>query len=457
MKQWVRTSIIVVLFGTGLAAQQLPTGTPESVGISTERLDRMHKGMQGFIDRKEAGGVVTLVAREGKVVDVKAYGFQDVESKKAMRPDAIFRIASMSKPITSVAVMMLYEDGKLQLNDPISKYIPSFKSQMVVTKDASGATKMVPAQRVITVRDLLTHRGGLSYGFLDSGPVGDSYRQTGVSDGLTLTAGTIAENVDRLAAAPLLSQPGSAWNYSLGVDVLGRVIEVASGMPFDVFLRERIFKPLDMEDTSFEVPDSKWSRFATVYSPDGSGGIRPMKDPETFVNTIMSPLAYYKSGKKYFSGGAGLTSTTQDYSRFAQMLLNYGELDGVRLLSPKTVELMTTSHTADLPVGGLLGPAGNFGLGFRITVDLGASQALGSSGMYGWGGIYGTNFWVDPKEQLMAVVMVQRYPGSTVAAAFQQLTYQALTRSAYLPVPKSEPSKRTASAGSNRASATSSR
>jgi CubicO group peptidase (beta-lactamase class C family) len=440
MKRWASALIVAVLLACGISAQQLPTAPPESVGISTERLDRMHRGMQGFIDRREAGGVVTLIAREGKVVDVRAYGFQDVESKKPMRADTIFRIASMSKPITSVAVMMLYEDGKLLLTDPISKYIPSFKNQTVVAKSEGGATSTEPAKRPITVRDLLTHRAGLSYGFLDSGPVGDSYRKTGVSDGLTVTAGTIAENVDRLAAAPLLSQPGSEWHYGLSVDVLGRLIEVASGMPFDVFLRDRMFKPLGMTDTGFEVPDAKWSRLATVYSPDGAGGIRPMKDPETFVNTIMSPIAYYKSGKRYFSGGAGLTSTAQDYARFAQMLLNGGELDGVRLLSPKTVELMTTSHTADLPRGGLLGDAGNFGLGFRVTVDLGASQTLGSAGMYGWAGIYGTNFWVDPKERLFAVMMVQRYPGSTVAASFQALTYQSLTRSAYLPAPKaSEP------------------
>jgi CubicO group peptidase (beta-lactamase class C family) len=387
--------------------------------------------------------------RDGKMVNFHATGYQDKDSKTPMRTDTIFRIMSMTKPITSVAVMMLYEEGKLLLNDPISKYIPSFKSQVVLTKDASGAAKTVPAQRVITVRDLLTHRAGLTYGFLDSGPVGDGYRSTNVSDGLTVTAGTLAENIDRLAAAPLLSQPGSAWNYGLSVDVLGRLVEVASGMPFDVFLRERIFKPLRMEDTSFEVADSKWARLATAYSPDGAGGIRPMKDPETFTNTIMSPIAYYKSGKKYFSGGAGLTSTIQDYSRFAQMLLNYGELDGVRLLSPKTVELMTTSHTSDLPPGGLLGPAARFGLGFRVGVDLGASQTLGSDGMFGWAGIYGTNFWVDPKEQLFAIVMVQRYPGSTVAASFQALTYQALVRSAYLPAPKSgEPAKRTASASS---------
>lgn len=432
MKRWARALTLVVLCGSALLAQPLPIAAPESVGISTERLERLHRGMQEFVDRHEVGGIVTLVARDGKVVDLHAFGFQDVESRKPMRNDTIFRIASMSKPITSVAVMMLYEEGKLQLTDPISRYIPSFKKQRVVDR-AAGGTATVPAQRDITIRDLLTHRSGLSYGFLDSGPVGEAYRHGGVSDGLTVTTGALAENIDRLAAAPLLNQPGAEWHYSLSTDVLGRLVEVASGQSFDVFLRERIFKPLGMTETSFDVADAKWSRFATVYSPDGSGGIRPMKDPETFGNTIMSPLAYYKAPKRYFSGGAGLTSTIQDYARFAQMLLNGGELDGVRLLSPKTVELMTTSHTSDLPAsGGLMGPGAAWGLGFKITTDLGASQTLGSPGIYGWSGIYGTNFWVDPKEHLVAVMMVQRYPGAPVAASFQTLTYQALTRSAYM-------------------------
>jgi CubicO group peptidase (beta-lactamase class C family) len=211
--------------------------------------------------------------------------------------------------------------------------------------------------------------------------------------------------------------------------VLGRIVEVVSGQSFDVFLREKIFKPLGMTDTAFDVSDAKWPRLATVYAPDGAGGVRPMKDPESFGNTHMSPLAYYKAPKRYFSGGAGLTSTARDYARFAQMLLNGGSLDGVRLLGPKTVELMTGSQTSDLPpIEGLLGPGAQFGLGFRVVTDIAATQTQGSVGLFGWRGIYGTVFWVDPKERLVAIMMVQRYPGSTVAAGFQPLVYQALTR-----------------------------
>jgi CubicO group peptidase (beta-lactamase class C family) len=426
MKRLAHVLMLIVLLGGGLAAQNLPGAAPESVGFAPDRIARIHQRMQRFVDEKDVSGVVTLVAREGKLVDLHAVGFQDVESRTPMRTDTIFRIASMTKPITSVAIMMLYEEGRLLLTDPVSMYIPSFRKQRVMGKEP-GST--VPVQRESTIRDLLTHRSGLTYGFLNGGAVGDTYRKTGVSDGLTVTPGSLAENIDKLAAAPLVSQPGEAFNYSLSTDVLGRVVEVASGMRFDEFLRTRIFEPLAMKDTSFTVPDAKWSRFATVYAPDASGGIRPMKDPETFINTVMSPIAYYKEPKTYFSGGAGLTSTATDYSRFAQMLLNGGVLDNVRLLSPKSVELMAADHTSDIPPSPILGPGGQFGLGFRVTTDLGASQTLGSEGMYGWSGIYGTNFWVDPAEQLIAIVMVQRYPGSPVAASFQPLVYQAVARS----------------------------
>lgn len=437
LPRWVGAVALALLASHGLVAQQATATaarpvtpqtvlrTPESVGISSERLASLHRGMQGFIDRHEAGGIVTLVAREGRIVDVHAVGFQDVEKNVPMKTDTIFRIASMSKPITSVATMMLVEDGKLLLTEPVSKYIPAFKGQKVMGE--GGA--LVPARRDITIRDLLAHRSGLSYRFLNGGPVGTAYRQGGVTDGLTVTTMTTEEAINKLAAQPLLVQPGSAWNYSLSDDVLGRVIEVVSGKSFDVFLNERLIKPLGMVDTSFIVPDAKWPRFATVYSPDGAGGIRPMKDPEQFGNADMSPFAYYKSGKTYFSGGAGLTSTATDYFRFAQMLANGGTLDGVRVLSPKTVELMTVSHTGDLPpAAGLLGPGYAWGLGVRLVTDVGLTQTHGSVGTYGWSGIYGTNFFIDPKEKLVAVMMVQKYPGPTVAASFQPLVYQALTR-----------------------------
>ena len=406
------------------AQRASPRVEPASVGIAADRLERLHSAMKGFVDRKEVSGIVTLVAREGTTVDLYAVGLADVEKNVPMKTDAIFRIASMSKPITSVAIMMLFEENKLFLSDPVSKFIPAFKS-MTVIEDG----KPVPARRPISIRDLLSHRSGITYGFLNGGVVGTGYRKNGVTDGLTTTTLTLEEGINKLGAEPLVTQPGAAFNYSLSTDVLGRIVEVASGQPFNVFLRERIFKPLKMNDTGFVVPEPKWSRFVTVYSPDGKGGIRPMNDPETFGNTNMSPWAYYKEGKTYFSGGAGLTSTAADYARFANMLLNGGALDGTRLLSPKTVELMTINQTADVPHPlPVVGPGKDFGLGFSVVTDLASTQTLGSPGMFGWSGIYGTNFWVDPKEQLVAVMMVQKYPGPAVAATFQPMVYQALVK-----------------------------
>jgi CubicO group peptidase (beta-lactamase class C family) len=430
----LRTFVLVGLVTLTASAQQTPQSAPaprpsstapSATGVSAERFQRLHRAMQGFVDRKEVSGIVTLVTRELRTADSHAVGFQDVESKTPMRTDTIFRIASMTKPITSVAIMMLYEEGKLLLTDPVSKFIPAFKSMQVLEQ---GAEKPAAARRQISIRDLLTHRSGLTYGFLNGGPVGGGYRKSGVTDGLSTTTMTTADAIDKLAGEPLIAQPGSAYNYSLSTDVLGRVVEAASGMPFEVFLRERIFKPLKMTDTDFSVPESKWSRTATVYSPDGAGGIRPMRDPETFGNTVMSPIAYYKSPKTYFSGGAGLVSTAADYARFGHMLLNGGMVDGVRLLSPKTIELMTVSHTGDLGNLPVAGPGRGFGLGFFVVTDLATSQTLGSQGMFGWSGIYGTTFWVDPKERLVAIMMVQRYPGSPVASAFQPLVYQALIK-----------------------------
>ena len=417
--------LVLSLNAWTLLAQPLPVATPESVGVSSARLHRLHDGMQGFVTRKEAGGIVTLLARDGKMIDLKAYGFQDMEGNKPMKTDTIFRIASMTKPVTSVAIMMLVEEGKVSLTDPVSRYIPAFRDARVGVRGDGTTLTYEAVKRQMTVRDLLSHRSGLSYGFIEGGAVGEAYRSGNVSDGLTVTDGSLAENMDRLAKAPLVSQPGAEWHYSLGIDVLGRIVEVASAMPFDVFLRDRIFTPLKMVDTGFDVPESKWARFAQVYSPDGNGGIRPMKDPERFGNTFMSPWAYYKAPKKYFSGGAGLASTASDYVRFAQMLLNGGELDGVRLLGSKTVEAMTVSHTEDIP-GPEGGPGSGFGLGFRVVTNLAEMQQIGSEGMYGWSGIYGTNFWIDPKEKLVAIMMVQKYPNPTVAPLFQTLTYQAI-------------------------------
>jgi len=423
---WLTGLLLLVLAAQAALAQSLTPATPEAVGMSAERLTRVHGASQAFVDRREIAGAVTLIARGGRLVDLHTVGWQEVEKKIAISPDTIFRIASMTKPVTSVAVLMLHEEGKFLLTDPVSRFIPAFKGARVL---GAGGAAPAPARREITIRDLLTHRSGITYGFINPGPVGDAYRKGAVVDGLAAEPVTLAEAIDRLAAQPLVSHPGEAWNYGLSVDVLGRLVEVASGLSFDAFLRDRLFKPLRMPDTDFVVPEAKWARFATAYTPDPAAGVRPMKDPETFNLTTFSPWAGYRPGRRYMSGGAGLVSTARDYARFAQMLLNGGELDGARILSPKTVELMTASHTSDLPAGAVnIGGAGSaFGLGVRVLTDLGASQVLGSTGLYGWLGIYGTMFWIDPQEDLIGILMVNRYPGTAdLQQLFQTMTYQAI-------------------------------
>lgn len=409
-----------------------PRPATEAAGISAPRLERLHAAVQGFVDRGEVAGAVTLLARDGRIVDLSAYGLKDAEQRTPMRTDTLFRIASMSKAITSVAVLMLYEEGRLLLTDPLSKFVPAFKGARVQARaPGPGAPPAAPvaADREITIRDLLTHRSGITYGFIDAGPVGDAYRAAGVADGLAVAEGMVGDNVQRLAGMPLVSQPGTEYRYGLSTDVLGHVVEVVSGRPLDAFLRERVFAPLRMDDTGFAVPEAKWARLATLYSPGTDGRLRPMNDPETFGKVVMSPLAYYREPKRYFSGGAGLVSTAADYARFLQMLLGGGELDGARLLSPRTVELATVSHTSDLPRGAV-GPGVDFGLGFSVVTDLGGTRRLGSAGLYAWGGIYGTSFWVDPRERLIGVLMAQRYPnaGVKLGETFQVMAYQALVR-----------------------------
>jgi CubicO group peptidase (beta-lactamase class C family) len=416
-------AVIACVFAALIAAvpahTQVAVAKAESVGVSTDRLARVHAAMQGFVDRRQVAGVVTFIARQGQIVQLDAIGVQDIETKRPMKPDALFFIASMTKPVTTTAVMMLYEEGKFLLTDRVSKFIPAFAHPKLTTGEA---------RREITIRDLLTHRSGLTYGFSDDGPVGRAYRADGVIDGLKETDETIADNVDRLAKEPLLFEPGSKWNYGLSTDVLGRVVEVASGMPLDEFFRKRILEPLKMGDTFFWVPDGKASRVATLYTDDPGGGLRPLKNGDKIGNNVVDGVTT-RGSKRYFSGGAGLISTASDYGRFLQMLLNGGELDGVRLLSPKTIELMTVSHTGDLTPSPQ-GPAAGFGLGFRVITDLGQSQRPASVGSYSWGGIWGTSFWVDPKEKLVGVMMIQRYPTTSVPIAdvFQAMAYQAIVR-----------------------------
>ena len=403
------------------AAQDLPKASPESLGLSSERLNLIGTTVQREIDQKHIAGAVTLVMRHGKVAWLKAQGASDREAGKPMQPDSIFRICSMSKAITSTAVMMLYEEGRFLLDDPVSKYIPEFKNPKVLVKPANGAPYTIPATREITIRHLLTHTSGLTYTW--NADLGQIYKDAHVADGLSPYDGTIGDSVKRLAGLPLLFNPGARFEYSLGVDVLGYLVEVISGMPFDQFLRTRIFEPLGMHDTFFYVPDDKLDRLATAYVWDDKEGLKRFPEKPIVEGTFSYTADYpYHGPRKLFSGGGGMSSTAPDYARFCQLMLNLGKSGSVRLLSRKTVELMTHDQL------GKIGPDQGFGLGFGINGVKTPLAELGSPGEYNWGGFFYTEFNIDPKEDMITVFMAQLHPtgGLTLANVFQVLAYQAI-------------------------------
>ena len=389
--------------------------SPETLGFSAERLQRLDAVIQAQVDQKKIAGVVLYVARDGKEVRHRGYGLSDLAAGKPMTTDAIFRIASMSKAVTTTAIMLLYEEGKLMLRDPVSKYIPEFKNSMVaVTAPEGSAEKFVTvkAKRPMQIRDLLTHTAGLTYG---TGPAAELYRQAKFTGWYFADRDEpIGDAIKRLAALPLNGQPGEVYQYGYSTDVLGYLVEVVSGMPLDRFFAERIFGPLKMVDTSFFLPPEKAARLAPAYGINANGvlGLGDQGD-------------YVTGPRKCFSGGAGLLSTAGDYARLLQMFLNEGELDGVRLLSPKAVELMRANHTGTKYAG----DTGAFGLGFWVMPDVGFYGELGSVGSFGWGSAYFPQYFVDPKEKIVAMLMTQLRPsgGNDLNQKFKVMVYQALT------------------------------
>jgi CubicO group peptidase (beta-lactamase class C family) len=417
------TPVLLVFFALySLAlAQDLPTSKPEAVGLSSERLDRITAVVQRNIDDKRIAGAVTLIVRHGKVAWFRAQGMSDREAAKPMPTDAMFRICSMSKPITSVAVMMLYEDGKFLLDDPVSKYLPEFKNPKVLVKPASGEPYTIPATKEITIRDLLRHTSGITYQWNED--LGTRYEKAKVASGLLPYDGTIGDSVKQLAAQPLLFNPGDKFEYSLGVDVLGRLVEVVSGKPLDEFFRTRIFEPLGMKDTYFFPPDNKLARVATAYTYYSDKGLNRFPDTPIREGSFVYSADYPTSGpKKLFSGGAGLVSTAMDYARFCQMMLDEGKVGNARLLSRKSVELMTHDQL------GKIAPDMGFGLGFGIDGAKGALSELGSVGSYNWGGFFYTAFSIDPKEQMIVIFMGQLHPTGdlTLDRQVHELAYQAI-------------------------------
>lgn len=416
----VHISFLLVLTAS-VFSHELPMVEPEAVGLSTERLSRIDKVMEMHVAQRKIAGGVTLLARHGKIAHLGAYGMMDVEAGKPMTPDTIFRIASMTKQITSVAVMMLYEEGHFRLHEPVSNFIPAFKVMHVLPpKDAEDSTQPVPATEQITIWNLLTHTSGLTYHWNER--LGPQYNDAGITHGLLQDEGTLAEKMKVLATIPLVHQPGTRVEYGLSIDVLGYLVEVVSGMTLDQFFSERIFKPLGMVDTHFFLPEAKRERIATVYERTGDGPImRKAQEPTVDGSVIYSTDYPYNGPRTYFSGGAGLVSTASDYARFAQMMLNGGKFDGVRLLSRKTVEFMTSDQLTRMDVNY------GFGLGFSIVRDKSDLWDIGSVGTYSGGGFFFTSFFIDPQEQMLGIFMCQLHPGgSDLAERIRILYYQAI-------------------------------
>jgi CubicO group peptidase (beta-lactamase class C family) len=389
----------------------------EDVGFSTGRLGRIDTAMQRYVDEKALAGLITMVARRGKLVHSDRFGVMDLETARPMELDTILRIYSMTKPITSVALMMLFEEGFVRLTDPLARFIPAFRNVKVLARDGN----LVELEREITIHDLLRHTAGMSYnGYYED--TGDRVDKLYDEADLWPADATSQEMVRRIAELPLAYQPGQEWRYSVATDVIGHVVELISDMSLPQFFEEKILKPLGMEDTAFSVPPGKADRFATLY---GTGNEGALEEIDVAIGGDYADVSLY-------SGGHGLVSTAPDYMRFAQFILNKGELDGVRLLGPRTVELMTANHLppAVLPMamGAERMPGLGFGLGFSVMLDVALSGMMGSVGLYGWGGWAKTHFWVDPKEQIIGVLMMQHvYTGTHPAIIdFRTLVYQAL-------------------------------
>jgi len=412
--------IALIALAPVTSGQGLPKASPKSVGLSQERLDRITAVMRRHVDDGLLAGAVAIIVRDGKLAYLQSAGMRDKEQQVEMSPDTIFRIASMSKPITSVAVMMLYEEGRFQLKDPISKFIPEFKAPKVLIKEGSQE-QLVPAHREITIRHLLTQTSGLTYQW--DPRVGQKYKDAGITHGLIQDDHLLSDDMKKLGQMPLVHQPGEAWNYGLSTDVLGRLVEVASGLPFDEFLRKRIFEPLRMKDTRFFLPQDRVSRLAAVYGPDPNGLLKRLGNGVLGEGPLVCTVTYpYEGQRRYLSGGGGLCSTVPDYARFAQMLLNGGELDGVRLLSPTTVKMMSTDQVGDL------NRDTGFGLGFGVTRNLREGGELTSVGAYRWGGFWYTTFFIDPAQKMVGVCMAQLYPSgkATLNDQFEALAHQAI-------------------------------
>ncbi|HNV29759.1 MAG TPA: serine hydrolase domain-containing protein [Cyclobacteriaceae bacterium] len=422
MKSYTILFVLLVTFSCSTPTEKkssvVANGTPESAGFSKDRLARLDNAMNEWVNKGWINGAVGLIIRNGKIAHYKSVGYNDLETKTALDKEGIFRIASQTKAITSVAVMMLYEEGKFLLEDPVSKFIPSFANAQVLDKfnDKDTTYTTIPAKRQVTIRDLLTHTSGIGYAQIGSKEANSIYAKNKITAGLDVNEGTLADAMTRLGTLPLMHQPGQQWTYGLNVDLLGRLVEIWSGMTLEEFFNERIFTPLDMKDTYFNVPEEKANRLVNFFMEDSTG-------LKKFEKALGGDMNFPIRKKTYFSGGGGLSSTIYDYAVFLQMLLNGGEYNGKRFLSRNTVRMMTMNQIGDLNLGD-----NKFGLGFAIVSEKGSSMMPHQAGTYSWGGAFSTTYWVDPKEN-MVVLLYRQMWGShddTVDQAFKVLVYQAI-------------------------------
>ncbi|WP_018626893.1 serine hydrolase domain-containing protein [Niabella aurantiaca] len=421
-----RIRLLVLGIALQLAAQaQLITAVPAKGspdGFSNERLQYIDHVIQDYVHRKWIKGATALIVHKGVIVYNKAFGYSNAQTRVPLRTDAIFRIASQTKAITSVAVMMLFEEGKFLLDDPISRFIPSFADPKVLDRfnAADSSYTTVPAKRGITIRDLLTHTSGLDYAQIGSPAMKAIYAKAGIPAGFVTHPQKLADAINKLGTLPLVHQPGERFTYGLNTDVLGRLVEIVSGMSLDEFFRRRIFEPLNMKDTYFHLPDAKRPRLVSVDTEDkGTKALIPWSDTTFPGITVDYPV----NNNGYYSGGAGLVSTTADYAAFLQMIVNKGVFKGKRFLSRHSVEMMTQNQIGDLSLGN-----NKFGLGFEITTDKGFLKLGQSAGSFAWGGFFGTTYWGDPREEVVALLFVQQWPFShgELGDKFKALVYQAL-------------------------------
>ena len=417
---WNRGAAIALALAVTLPAWavELKRVAPETVGMSSARLDRLGKAFQTYVEDEALPGSTILILRQGKVAYFESFGFRDIEGKSPLGTDSIFRIASQSKAVVSVGVMILQEEGRLLINDPVGKYLPEFEETTVAEPSEDGY-EVVPSKRPITIRDLLTHTAGIGYG---GGPAKEAWERAGITGWYFADRDEgIRETISRLASLPFDAHPGERYVYGYNTDILGALIEVVSGKSLDQFLADRIFQPLGMKDTHFYLPREKVDRLATVYSSREGGGLERAPNP----GHMIGQGAYVTGPRKSFSGGAGLLSTASDYGRFLQMMLNDGRLGTARILSSASVSLMTVDHIGEIEFGG---SGVGFGLGFSVLKDLGARGTPGAVGEYGWGGAYHSTYWVDPQNDLVVVYFTQLIPAIGVDdhGKLRTLVYQAL-------------------------------